>query len=95
MINSVLVEGLSRKELDNMISKTVKDAVTGVIAMQKPETRLLTREQTAHLLCIDLSTLHAWVKKGKLKSHAIGSRRYFKEQDILDALVELKPGRHD
>ena len=89
-----MVEGLSRKELDSMISKTVRDAVTGVIAQQKPETRLLTREQTAELLCIDLSTLHSWVKKGKIKSHAIGSRRYFKEQDILDALVELKPGKY-
>lgn len=92
---SLLVEGLSRKELDNMISDSIRDAFKSVIAEQKTENRLFTREQTAQLLNIDLSTLHAWVNKGKIKSHAIGSRRYFKEEDILDALIEIKPVRHE
>lgn len=91
----MLVEGLSRKELDSMISNSIRDAFKSAIAEQKTETRLFTREQTAQLLNIDLSTLHAWVKRGKIKSHAIGSRRYFKEEDILDALIEIKPVRHE
>ena len=52
-------------------------------------TELLTRNETAELLKCDLSTLHNWVKRGKLIPYGIGSRIYFKRVDIENALVCL------
>lgn len=52
---------------------------------------LLTREQTADLLQINLSTLWSWTNKGKVTSFGIsGSRRYYKRSEIMNALKELK-----
>lgn len=52
-------------------------------------TELLTRNEVSELLKCDLSTLHNWVKKGKLIPYGIGSRIYFKRDDIENALVCL------
>lgn len=52
---------------------------------------LLTREQAAELLHINLSTLWHWQRKGKIKCYGIsGSRRYYKRSEILSALKVLK-----
>lgn len=52
---------------------------------------LLTREQAAELLKINLSTLWAWTNKGKITSYGIsGARRYYKRSEIMAALTLLK-----
>lgn len=50
---------------------------------------LLTRNEVSKLLKIDLSTLHNWTKKGKLKSYGIGGRVYYKLEDIENSLTQL------
>lgn len=49
----------------------------------------LTRNEVAELLKCDLSTLHNWVKKGKLTPYGIGNRIYFKRSEIENAIVYL------
>ncbi len=63
----------------------------------KHPTELLTRNEVSELLKCDLSTLHNWVKKGKLIPYGIGNRIYFKRTDIENALVNLgkKKGGND
>ena len=52
---------------------------------------LLTREQTAELLHINLSTLWSWTNKKKIKAYGIsGTRRYYKRSEIMDALKQLQ-----
>jgi excisionase family DNA binding protein len=55
----------------------------------KQPTEYLTRNEVSELLKCDLSTLHNWVKKGKLIPFSIGNRIYFKRSDIENALVCL------
>ncbi len=57
---------------------------------------LLSRKETAKLLCISLPTLNEWTKTGILKAHRIGNRVLYKEKEVIEALVEvqtLKNGR--
>jgi excisionase family DNA binding protein len=54
---------------------------------------LLTREEASEVLKIDLSTLHRWTKQGKISAHAIGSRIYYKESSIQDALIKINSVR--
>jgi excisionase family DNA binding protein len=79
-----LLKQLLRSELDTLKEQIVKS---------KAEV-LYTREETAERLKIDLSTLHRWTKSGKIISHAIGTRIYYKESSIQQALVKLDPSQN-
>jgi excisionase family DNA binding protein len=52
---------------------------------------LHTVDEAKERLKCDESTLYRWREKGVLKAHAIGSRIYFKESSIQEALVEILP----
>ena len=86
------LQDLTTEELTFIVGQAVTSALERG-DNKSPKEELLTREQAADLLDIDLSTLHAWVNKSKLKSYAIGSRRYFKRSEIFESLVELKAKR--
>lgn len=49
----------------------------------------LTRQEVAKMLNIDLSTLWAWTKKGKLQAYGIGNRIYYLRQEVEAALLPL------
>lgn len=56
----------------------------------KEPPRYLTKNETAELLKVDLSTLYNWQKKGVLLPIQIGGRVYYKADDIEAAFVQLK-----
>jgi excisionase family DNA binding protein len=56
---------------------------------QKNETRFLTRKETAERLKISLVALHHHVINGKLKTHRVGSRVLFKEEEVTDSLIKI------
>ncbi|MES2432184.1 MAG: helix-turn-helix domain-containing protein [Bacteroidota bacterium] len=56
----------------------------------KTPTEYLTRTEAAQLLKCDLSTIHNWTKKGKLKPYGIGNRVYYKRSEIELVLIPLK-----
>lgn len=51
---------------------------------------LLTRNEVAKLLKVDLSTVHNWTVKGKLKPYGLGNRIYYKRSEIEQSLILLK-----
>ncbi len=55
----------------------------------KEPTDYLTRKDVAKMFNITLSTLHSWTKKGILKSYGIGSRVYYKRNEINQVLIPL------
>lgn len=55
----------------------------------KEPTELLTRSEVRNLLKVNMSTLHLWTKKGKLKSYGIGNRVYYKRHEIENTLIQL------
>ena len=52
------------------------------------EEDLLTRKQAADFLGVSLPTLHSWINKKWLPSYLLGGKRYFKKNEVLDALVK-------
>jgi len=56
----------------------------------KSPSEYLTRQQTADLLHVDLSTIWNWCKKKKLQPLGIGGRLLFRREDIDNAIIELK-----
>lgn len=55
----------------------------------KIPTEFLTRNEVAKMLKCDLSTVHNWTTKGKLKKYCIGNRTYYKRAEVESALVEI------
>lgn len=56
----------------------------------KKDDELLTREETANYLKINVTTLWHWTNKGRLVSYGIGGRRYYKKQEVFDSLIKLR-----
>ena len=56
---------------------------------QEPEEYLI-RLEVAKLLKCDISTIHNWTTKGKLKPYGIGNRVYYKRVEIEQCLIPLR-----
>jgi hypothetical protein len=54
-----------------------------------PKEEYLTREETAKLLKVDLSTLWHWNKKGILTRCGISNKVFYKRSDIDKAMTKL------
>lgn len=55
--------------------------------------KILKRQDVAQLFSISLVTLTKWVKTGKIVQHSIGSRRFFLEDEVHEALQsDIKKG---
>ena len=88
----IVLESLTTKELSLVVGQAVEAALSKR-GEQTQEDRVLTREETAKLLNVDLSTLRSYVNKGKILSYRLQGRVFFKHSDIMKALVEFKPAR--
>ncbi len=90
-METVQLIGISPEDLQNAIIEGINSKIEDLKAHFQPKepTEYLTRQQTAELLNIDLSTLHNWTKKGKLNAYGIGYRVYYKRHEVENALVKL------
>lgn len=80
----------TKEDFLTSILEGIREVVKDLIKQIAPkENDYLTRQETSDLLKIDLSTLHSWTKKGKLISHGIEGRVYYKRADIENAMVKL------
>lgn len=80
-------------DADELILK-IKNIVEKTINQQKEimtmEVEFLTREETARILKIDLSTLHRWTNKGILAQYGLGHKRYYLRTEIEQKLLSNK-----
>ena len=82
---------LSPEELQEAILKGIKAEIDILKKEFQPKepTEYMTREEVRDLLNIDLSTVHNWTKRGKLKAYGIGNRVYFKRKEVEQAIKPL------
>ena len=80
--------------LDDKLEKFVSPLYAKIAQLEaelakKSIDHLHTIAETKERLKCNESTLSRWRKKDVLKAHAIGSRVYFKESSIQNALIEI------
>ena len=95
MVKQIIqITEITPQEISELIQSGVKkelDSLSKSILSKNANDEILSREQTAKLLQINLSTLHFWTKANKLKSYGIsGSRRYYKRSEVMEALTQVK-----
>lgn len=89
---TIQITQLTPDQFEETIKKAVKsqlDSLRKEIAPVHAKEEYLSRKEVADLLKVELSTLHNWCKKGKLKPYGIGNRVYFLRSDIEKAMVPL------
>lgn len=96
-MGKIYLQSLELSDIKRVIEEVVENKISKLSPPkhQNPNV-LLSRKETAKLLCVSLPTLNEWTKTGIVKAHRIGNRVLYKEQEVLDALNEvrsLKTGR--
>jgi len=92
-MNNIQVLQTSTQELQEAISRTLQQELESLKKdFSKPTNtdELLTRKEASEFLKINLSTLHHWTKKSKIKSYGIANRRYYKKSELLECLTIVK-----
>jgi excisionase family DNA binding protein len=88
--NQIIFSGITPIELQNLIEKSVKDAMSKVVMNENKADDLLSRIQAAELLGISLPTLLDWTKTGKITGYRIASRVKYKRNEIVNSLSKIK-----
>jgi len=89
-LNQIIIDVLSKEELEDLISQSLEEVIKNNTLNKTTDQELLTREEACKLLKIDSSTLWRWTNKGKIIAYGIGSRRFYKKEELLNSLIKLK-----
>jgi excisionase family DNA binding protein len=91
-MSEITIIQASSKQIEDAIIKRFQIEIEKLKEHFKPKEpdEFMTRKEVAILLKCDLSTVHNWTVKGKLKPYGIGNRVYFKRNEILESLIPLK-----
>ena len=89
--------GVTPEEFNQELSKSIEDKLQAFLEKYKPKNPndYLTRKQVAEMFDVDLSTIHNWCKKGRLKPLGIGARVYFLRSDLEKSLIPLNPDNNE
>lgn len=85
---SIILESVGVTDLQQIIFDALKNQIEA-LKLNSQENDLLTRGEAAKFLSINSSTLWSYTNQGRLTAHAIGSRRYYKKSELLQALTKV------
>ena len=80
---------LSKEQLQGLMGKSLKEVIENISLMAYTDDELLTRDEACKLLKVDLSTLWRWTNKGLITAYGIGSKRFYKKEELLNSLIQL------
>lgn len=78
-----LIERIAQRTAELLINQTPQRQET-------EQDELLTRSEAMQFLKITTATLWRYEKKGKITSHGIGGKRYFKKSELEQSLIQKK-----
>nr|WP_317633128.1 helix-turn-helix domain-containing protein [uncultured Flavobacterium sp.] len=78
-----LIERIAQRTAELLINQTPQRQET-------EQDELLTRTEAMQYLKITTATLWRYEKKGKITSHGIGGKRYFKKSELEQSLIQKK-----
>ncbi len=86
----VLLHTFELSDIQKVVEEVLERKLQSFIPQEKEKLTLLTRKDTAKLLCISLPTLHDWTKNGTIKAHRIGNRILYKLDEVNEALNQIQ-----
>ena len=70
------------------IQKLVREELEKIIPVKSQEKEFYTRDETAKLLNVSLTTLFHWNNDGTLKNTKIGNRVYYSKEEVFSKLKQ-------
>ncbi len=86
----VLLHTFELSDIKKVVEEVLERKLKSFIPQEKEKLTLLSRKDTAKLLCISLPTLHDWTKNGTIKAHRIGNRILYKLDEVNEALNQIQ-----
>ncbi len=92
--NAMLIQGATISDLESMMSRLL-DKKLAIIVESTPQVEvspkdgLYKRKEAAEKLRVSLVTLDNWTKLGIINARRIGTRVYYTDKDINDALKKV------
>jgi excisionase family DNA binding protein len=83
---------VSQNELRNML----RDEIKGALSQRQSDSPgqqnadLITRAEVSKMFGITLTTVHSWMKSGILPFHRIGGRTFFKRNEVVQSLKQVR-----
>ena len=90
----VLLNNFELSDIRKVVEEVLEQQLKGLLVPEKTESKLLSRKDTAKFLCISLPTLHEWTKTGVIKAHRIGNRVLYKQDEVNQALQQIRTSKH-
>ncbi|WP_029034233.1 helix-turn-helix domain-containing protein [Salinimicrobium terrae] len=89
----VLLHTFELSDIKKVVEEVLERKLKSFIPQEKEKLTLLSRKDTAKLLCISLPTLHDWTKNGTIKAHRIGNRILYKLDEVNEALNQIQSSK--
>jgi hypothetical protein len=90
-VHQVQFIGTTPEEVNKPILDIINQGFEKLLKEFQPKqpTEFLTRNQVKEMFDVDLSTVHNWTKKGKLKAYGIAGRVYYKRTEVEQAIKPI------
>ncbi len=85
-----MFRNLELSDIKKVVEEVLENKLKNLNPPEKEGLKLLSRKDTAKLLCISLPTLHDWTKTGIVKAHRIGNRILYKLDEVNEALKAIQ-----
>jgi excisionase family DNA binding protein len=89
MMQKFMLSSIELSELKKIVEDAIFSQLKCFVPVEQKSNQLLTRKQTAEMLCISLPTLHDWTKTGIIQAHRIGNRVLYKFDEINNSLRQI------
>ena len=89
-MEKVMLTTLELSDIKKVVEEVIENKLKNLNPPEKEGLKLLSRKDTAKLLCISLPTLHDWTKTGIVKAHRIGNRILYKLEEVNGALKMIQ-----
>jgi len=93
-MEALFLQGITIQGIENIIEEKLRKVLSensNSDYKKPPVSNYLSRKQTASLLHISLVTLASLTSSGRLKSYRIGKRVLYRQDEVEEALTEIKP----
>lgn len=93
--NAMLIQGATMSDLESMMSRLLDMKLANISTPkveESPRDGLYKRKEAAEKLRISLVTLDNWTKLGIINARRIGTRVYYTDSDINNALKKVSKG---
>lgn len=92
--NAMLIQGATMNDLESMMSRLLDKKLADIVEStpkveESPKDGLHKRKDAAKKLQVSLVTLDNWTKLGIINARRIGTRVYYTDKDINDALKKV------